>query len=276
MKRKIICASLVVVLSMFSLTSCSFGEVVGTLVRSGASAENAELAVPEMYSSLVLTALLDDGLSAEKSIKFYDSVTLLQLALNRGEIGAMVSPELVGEYMLKANPDYKLRGFVMLKSFTALAFGFMEDRKELCGKFSKVIEDLEREGVIGILARDFISGPMAANPPVVELPKFDGAETINIAVTGDMPPLDYVAEDGKPAGFNVALMAEIAKRLHININPVNIETAARPSALKSGRADAVFWFMIFTGYDHQPDLPEGVITSTPYYGWNKVFLIGKN
>ena len=274
-KRKIIHASLVVMLFIFLSSACSFAEVVGTLVRSGASAGNVEVAVPEIYSSLVLAELSDEGLKAEKSMRFYDSLTLLQLALNRGEIDAMISPELVGEYMLRANPDYRLRGFLMLKSFTALAFGFMEDRKELCGKFSRVIEDLEREGVIGILARDFITGPLAANPPAVELPRFDGAEKINVAVTGDMPPLDYVASDGKPAGFNVALMAEIAKKLRININPVYIETAARPSALKSGRADAVFWFMIFTGYDSQPDLPEGVITSTPYYGWNKVFLIGK-
>lgn len=275
MKRKIIYVSLAIMLFTFLSCACSFAEVIGTLVRSGASADKIEAAVPEMYSNLVLSELLDDGLKAEKSLRFYDSATLLQLALNRGEIAAMVSPELVGEYMLKGNPDYKLRGFVLLKSFTALAFGFTEDKKELCGKFSKVIEDLEREGVIGLLVRDFISGPLAANPPAVELPKFDGAENINVAVTGDMPPLDYVTPDGKPAGFNVALMSEIAKRLHININPVNIETAARPSALKSGRADAVFWFMIFKGYDQQPDLPEGVITSTPYYGWNKVFLIGQ-
>ena len=90
-----------------------------------------------------------------------------------------------------------------------------------------------------------------------------------------MPPLDYVAADGKAAGFNVALLSEIANRLHVNINPVNVETGSRASALQSGRADGVFWFMTFEGYDKQPDLPEGVITSTPYYGWTKVLLIGK-
>ena len=134
---------------------------------------------------------------------------------------------------------------------------------------------MEREGVIGILARDFITGPSSINPPAVEIAKFDDAETINVAITGDQPPLDYIAEDGTPAGFNVAMLAEIGRRLHVNVRPVIVETSSRAIALKSGRADVVFWFQVFEGYDKQPDVPEGVIVSTPYYGWNKAMLIGR-
>ena len=265
----------IVTLIVLASCSCSFGEVIGTLTRPGAES-NIE-AVPEFAESYVLAELADEGLkSGSVSMKFYDSATLLQLALSKGEIGAFASPELVGEYMLRNNNNaYKIRGFVILKFPVALAFGFTEDKKDLRDKFSKVIEDLEREGVIGILARDYITGPAAVNPPAIELPKFDNAEVINIAVTGDMPPLDYVAADGKAAGFNVALLSEIAKRLHVNIKLVNVETGSRAAALKSGRSDGVFWFMTFEGYDKQPDLPEGVITSTPYYGWTKILLIGK-
>ena len=268
--------ALIVTLLVLASCSCSFGEVIGTLSRPGAESNQIIDVVPELGERYVLAELADEGLrSGSVSMKFYDSVTLLQLALNRGEIGSMTAPEFVGEYMLRNNNDYKIRGLVILKLPVALAFGFTGDKKELRDKFSKVIEELESEGKIGILARDYITGPAAANPPVIELPKFDRAETINIAVTGDMPPLDYVAADGKAAGFNVALLSEIANRLHVNINPVNVETGSRASALQSGRADGVFWFMTFEGYDKQPDLPEGVITSTPYYGWTKVLLIGK-
>ena len=157
----------------------------------------------------------------------------------------------------------------------AFAFGFLEERKEMRDKFSQAVEAMEREGVIGILARDFISGPAAANPPAVSFEKFDDAETLNVALTGDQPPLDYVAPDGTPSGFNTAILAEIGKRLHVNINPLIVETGARAAALKSGRADVVFWVQIFTGYDKQPDVPEGIITSTPYFGWNKSIFIGK-
>ena len=268
--------ALIVMLLVLASCSCSFGEVIGTLSRPGAESNQIVDVVPELGERYVLAELADEGLrSGSVSLKFYDSVTLLQLALNRGEIGSFTSPEFVGEYMLRNNNNYKIRAFEILKSPVALAFGFREDNKDLRDKFSKVVEDLESEGRIGILARDFITGPAAVNPPVIELPKFDNAQTINIAVTGDMPPLDYVAADGRASGFNVALLSEIANRLHVNINLVNIETGSRAAALQSGRADGIFWFMTFEGYDKQPDLPEGVITSTPYYGWTKVLLIGK-
>ena len=84
------------------------------------------------------------------------------------------------------------------------------------------------EGKIGLLVRDYLTGPSAQNPQAV---KFEGAETITVAVTGDMPPLDYTGPDGEPAGFNTAILAEIARRLHVNLRTVTLETAARvPSA----------------------------------------------
>ena len=60
---------------------------------------------------------------------------------------------------------------------------------------------------------------MAVNgaPESIPFETFEGAETIRVAVTGDLPPIDYVAADGKAAGFNTALLAEIAKRLKDSI-----------------------------------------------------------
>ena len=261
----------------------AYAEVIGTLNRSNADIpENftvEEVMYTQGYKDSLLAYVLDGDFKPEgTSMRFYDSVTLMQLALNKGDIDVFTAPEFVGEYMLRVNPEYILRGFMVGKKAIALAFGFLEEKKELRDSFSKVIKEMEYEGKIGLLARDFITGPAANNPAKVKFEKFDGAETINVAVTGDMPPLDYVGNDGEPAGFNTAILSEIGRRLHININVVNIETGARAVALKSGRADAVFWFQMFEGYENfkdQPDIPEGVIVSTPYYGWNKSVLIGK-
>ncbi len=196
----------------------------------------------------MLGSVIDARLDIDNAtIKFYNSLMTMQLALSKGEIDAI-----------------------------AMAFGFLEENKELCDKFSRAVEDMEREGVIGILGRDYITGPAAQNPPAVEFAKFDDAETLTVALTGDMPPFDYVGADGEPAGFNTAILAEIGRRLHVNIKPLNVETGARVTALKSGRADVVFWVMVFMGYDaKQEDIPEGIITSTPYFGWNKSVLIGR-
>ena len=255
----------VVMAGMFA--SCASAEVIGALGLRESSMQ---------VKQSVMARVADAGLTSEEpSIKFYDSLTLMTLALNKGEIGALAGPEFVGEYMLRNDPAFTLRGFLLLKRPIALAFGFLEEKSDLRDRFSKAVQDMEREGVIGILARDNITGPAALNPPAVKFDSFDDAETITVALTGDMPPLDYVAEDGTPAGFNTAILAEIARRLHVNIKTVTVETGSRAPALKSGRADAVFWFQVFEGYDVQPDVPEGVITSTPYFGWNKALLIGR-
>ena len=266
--KKVICCSLM--LAVIFAASAS-AEVVGSLNISNAG----EKYIAD-YKASLLAQLLDKDYKVEgSSVKFYDSLLLMQMALSKGEIEVITAPENVGEFMLRNNPRLKLRGFMISKNPTAVAFGFLEEKKDLRDKFSKAVEDMEREGVIGILARDFITGPSSINPPAVEIAKFDDAETINVAITGDQPPLDYIAEDGTPAGFNVAMLAEIGRRLHVNIRPVIVETSSRAIALKSGRADVVFWFQVFEGYDKQPDVPEGVIVSTPYYGWNKAMLIGR-
>ena len=264
MKKKFLCSLLLVLL----FTAGASAEVVGTLSSN----------IAESYKENLLAVVFDKDFKSEgTSMKFYDSVMLMQMALSRGEIDVFAAPEFVGEYMLRTNPEYKMRGFLISKNPVALAFGFLEEKSELRNKFNEIIENIEDKGEIGIIARDFITGPKAINPPTVEFEKFDGEETITVAVTGDMPPLDYVGADGWPAGFNTAILAEIGRRLHVNIKIVNVETGSRAMILKSGRADVVFWFQIFSNYESfskQPDIPEGVIVSTPYYGWNKTMLIG--
>ena len=59
--------------------------------------------------------------------------------------------------------------------------------------------------------------------------------------TGALLPMDYVAADGTPAGFNTAILAELGKRLNVNIELVQVDSLGRASALVSGQVDLVFW-----------------------------------
>lgn len=91
-----------------------------------------------------------------------------------------------------------------------------------------------------------------------------------------MPPLDYIAPDGTPAGFNTALLAEIGKRLKVNVELVNINYGARIAALASGRADGVFLFQSentsgMKGYDSMA----GIKLTEPYYAEDVLFYIGR-
>ncbi|MBQ4401303.1 MAG: hypothetical protein II832_03970, partial [Synergistaceae bacterium] len=77
------------------------------------------------------------------------------------------------------------------------------------------------------------------------------------------------------AGFSTAVLAEIGKRLGLNIELMNVESGARSAALASGRADVVFWYEVDKGAKNQPDIPEGVIVSETYYDWEKFIHLRK-
>ena len=80
--------------------------------------------------------------------------------------------------------------------------------------------------------------------------------------------------DGTPAGFNTALLAEIAKRLGKNIEIVDIDSGARAVALTSNKIDVIFWAVIPNG-DNMPadiDKPENVEFSAPYFKDNVTHL----
>ena len=98
------------------------------------------------------------------------------------------------------------------------------------------VEELKQRYVEDVIGGD--------DPDFVAPEVFPDAVTIRVAVTGDRPPMDYVSVGGDPIGFNTALIAEIAKKLGVNVEFVNVSCAARGIALASGVCDFVFWMEI--------------------------------
>ncbi len=176
------------------------------------------------------------------------------------------------------NKEYVIKGLDWWFISSACTFNcaFLEKNKDLQKRFNEAITGMKNNGALAVIENKYVNELDINNIAPVEFENFDGAETITVAVTGDMPPIDYVAADGTPAGYNTALLAEIGKRLHVNIKLVNVDTGARVSALTSGRADVVFWFQ--SNMDSSIpaiDVPSGIILSEPYYQWNEQYFIGK-
>lgn len=216
---------------------------------------------------------------------FYRSMSQMIMALNAGEIDEILMPESVAEYFLNVNPDYTVNCVVMTpKDPYLLSFGFNQDHKALCESFDKTIAEMKRDGTLVTLQAKYILGVDTAvmeekhitnpdlqqNAPVM-FRNFPGAPEIKAAVTGDMPPIDYIAPDGSAEGFNAAILAEIAGRLGLNVKLQNIESNARAAMLSSGRSDVVFWFEHKRKGGKMHDVPEGVILSEPYYQFDTFY-----
>ena len=192
----------------------------------------------------------------ERKIVFYDTLDALLMALNAGDIDGIDIYQSVARYLCAANDNLQM-GIIFdmdkeRNTFAEIAlngvlgnnfaFLMMESNAALRDEFNAAIEAMKADGTLDRLVKeqikDLISGGEIAP---IELPKIDGAETVKVAVTGALPPMDYVAADGTPAGFNTAVLAEIGNRTGKNIEIVVVDSLGRAAALASDTVDAVFW-----------------------------------
>lgn len=290
--RKILCVILSLVLI---LSGCAYAEndnknepiEIGFLTRLRTSETE--------FFRLMLSSWATKGwaiLGGDHSVdsaRFYDSLTLMQMALSKHEIEEMVLPDFVAEYLLKVNKNYE-PCCISNSGTMSLCFGFMGDNRELAQKWDNALKSMRDDLTLIAFANKYVKNfPQNNNSyeyiygndsrkkknDAVKFERFKGAPTIRVAITGDLPPIDYIAEDGMPAGYNAAVLSEIGKRLKVNITTVNVSTGARTAALVSGRVDVVFWYEVDHSLESQLDSPEDIILSSPYYEWN-VFMHLRN
>ena len=270
--KKILFASIIAVIAV----SCAFASVVmtarvGFLSRLNTSEEEFSRIIQD--SQKVTGWNLLSNRHELYGVKFYDSLSTMLMAMDKHEIDEIALPDCVAEYITNVNPDYRICCVAMTHSPMSLAFGFRKDDSALAWKFDRVIKEMEDDWTLPEIQGAYIYNSVRTKP--VKFEKYDGAETIRAAVTGDLPPIDYVDEGGNPSGFNTALLAEIGRRLKVNIELVNIESGARNNALVSGKVDVVFWYETSSAAEWNLDVPEGVMLSESYYSWNKFFHIRK-
>lgn len=271
-----------VLMSVFSV-SASFaeGSKVGMLERLNITADEFQKMIEDSDNVTVIS-----GTGGHSKFVFYKSVNEMVMALNAGEIDEILLPEASAEYVLNLHPEYIISCVVIArKAPVLLSLGFTADNPELAKAFNKTINEMKSDGTLINLQGKYIMGlntammgEMAISDPTTNVPdpvvfrKFDGAKEIKVAVTGDLPPIDYIDPNGSPEGFNAAILAEICGRLGVNVKLINIDSGARASMLASGRADAVFWFEHRRGSEGPMyDVPKGVILSEPYYEFDTFY-----
>ena len=242
---------------------------LGMITRLNASEEN----FGEFMNKVEDT--LDLKISSHVPV-FFDNLNAMQMALQSKKIDEISTYRSVARYMIAKDPQFVVLKDHSLEFIDSFCFALRDDETELQNSLNMAIKDLQVEGTLDRLTKEYITDINAeTEPPAVEMPHFDGAETIKVAVTGDLPPLDFISADGKPAGFNTAVLAEIGTRLQKNIELVEIESGARAAALNSKQVDVVFWAIVPVSeiIPTDSDKPDGVILTEPYFKDKIVHMI---
>ena len=231
-----------------------------------------------------LEGFILDLAKTRRVIHFYDSLLAMQMALRSRKIDELTLPEAVGMYLVSNNANYEIK-FSLNMMPSTISFGFKRGNTKLQQAFNSAINAMKKDGTLRKLEAKYISG-LNGEPPAAKFQEFKGAEVIKVAVTGDLPPIDYIAADGRPTGYNTAILSEIGKRLRKNVRLISVDSGGRSAALASERADVVFWYRNTEGMKLpqkakslkgvMKDSPEGIILSEPYYEWDTDLVIGRS
>lgn len=205
-----------------------------------------------------------------EDVSYYDTLDDLIAAVKSGEIDRGLTLQSTVAWATAV--DSALAGTVNPNhTISAIAMMVAESNEALCTSLNETIAAMKADGTLDALIAEYITGVVPGETPAaVTIPAIDGAKTIKVALTGSLPPLDCLDEAGNPVGFSTGLLAEISKRLGVNVEFVRVNVAQRATAITGGEADAALWAR---GYDHAdgkppvfiPDHLGGTLITDPYY-----------
>jgi len=259
--------TIMMLITMLALSALSVPALAG---NQGELGRLTKLNVDEDALSEAITESYFDLVPFSR-YRFFDNLNSMIAALASGRITGMALDECTAQYLLSRTEEFAIYTPAETVPSYNLNFSmlFRGEDAALCDRISETIEAMKADGALDTLKKQYIDDVIAGEEPEAVIPEnFDGAETIKVALTGDRPPMDYFSDAGEPIGFNTALVAEIGKRLGMNVEFISIDTGARAMTLTSGLSDAIFW-MEAGDYGNWEmadveDQPVNTVVSTPY------------
>lgn len=211
---------------------------IGQLSFNAADESDFDIILDEISGKYQIRQIENTNNNGIKNV-YYDNLTSMLMGLSRGEVYGIRALKCQADYITNFNKKFVIDTDVNTIGVTGISMLLKDTDRELCDAISEQIKVINTDGTMKKLQDEYIKKANVDN--VVTFEEYPNAKTIKFAVTGDIPPIDYILENGTPSGFNVAMIKEIAKRLKINVELIPIESGARAMALATGRADVIFW-----------------------------------
>ncbi|MCX6225623.1 MAG: transporter substrate-binding domain-containing protein [Bacteroidia bacterium] len=199
------------------------------------------------------------------------------MAVLSGKADGITCPSFVAEYYAKRNNSLKVVEPSEKIPYKVIMVVRKED-ETFRNELNRAIGTLYESGRLQSIENEWITNlPLTGEPANIGQMNSAGARKIRVGISGDFPPLDYISADGRPAGFNVAFLSEIGTQLDIKFEFVSLESAARFTALASGKIDVIFFHF---KSEQAPDLfdfnEDKWVMTNPYYEYlGDYFLVKK-
>ncbi len=229
------------ILSLFTLCACSGGQAAK--ITKPSELEGKVIATlssplpPEQFQ-----ATIESGAGVKfAEMLFFETTSAAVAALKSGQADAMFGIDFCLDFYTAM--DDSLGSFPFAASMANATTSHMALRAEdaqLLSSINAALVEMREDGTLSRLEAEYIKD-YSKMFEGRELPRFEGARTIMVGVSGDVAPLDYVAADGKPGGYNVELLALLGEKLKANIEISVSPMASKFPALAAKRIDLFFF-----------------------------------
>ncbi len=277
MKKKI-CMAISLLLAVVIFSGCSsqvikitaYSDLNEKIVAQPASpipAQNFKAAVEERYTI------------ALKDFKFFDTSSSAVAALKSGQVDAVMLPDFSAEFFEKQNSDLLAIFPPITETKNTVHFSYLGDKAEFGAALDAAIDELTADGTLDALKKKYTTD--LKDPSSIagaEIPKIDGAATIIVGVSGDIPPIDYIAANGKSVGYSIEVLTLLSKKLNVNFEIKQISNEAKFTALVSGKVDLIFFQVLNKNLDSENTIKSvfpNVVFSKPYLIFDRAAMLVK-
>lgn len=276
--KKIVSLLIISLVALLPLAGCSSGQATkitqlsdleGRVVATVANPQD-----PAVFRTVLETAA---GVSFE-DMRFFETASAALAALKSGQIDALFAGDLAIHYSI--SQDDSLAAIVMPDSGgSTVHMALRADDTDLLAQINNAITSMQADGTLAKLEEDYITGLVPGQQlEGAEMPHFEGAPVLHVGVSGDGPPLDYVAADGQPAGYNAQFLAILGEKLGVNIEISVTPVESKFPALAAERIDLFFFHIVDANVEMTIKTLEAnanITLSEPYYevtGWGYLVM----
>lgn len=199
---------------------CALALSAGLTVSAAAAQGEARFSALEDFSGATVATMTgtthDRTMSAivdNVEYQYYDDVSSMLLALQNGAVDAMVCDLPIAQLAVARQPGLVV--FPEIVAEDSYGLGLQKD-SPLTDQVSAIIERFQADGTLDALEAEWIGADDSAK--TVDVGEYDAPNgVLRYAHDSTMEPMSYVGDDGSSMGYEVELVALIAKELGMEL-----------------------------------------------------------
>ena len=233
------------------------GRIASADDLKGASLVGVSGRMPDNSAAIFFRSLTGRKLGRYKGLKNMDECLY---ALKNGSADVIWTTDVTADYLIARDETLgrldtsdmaAIENTVEPRFSFGMAAADTEKGRELIGQIDDALDYIRGDGILDTLTVTYIDRALDESTPKftqkdmvvndsIHKVFYRKNKVLKVGVTGAVPPVELLDENGKPYGFCVALMDEVAQILQRRVKFIVLDNETAFSSLQKGRVDIIF------------------------------------